>query len=161
VIATDKETGKIVWDKNLNDKTDMSLNAAPLALKDSILVGASGGDGGIRNWLVSLDPKTGNEQWRTYSIPGPGEPGHETWKDRNNAWQTGGGAYVTGSTIPRPTSPLGRGQPVAEIRFIVSAGRQPLYQRALAIDATTGKIKWHHQYRPTTRWTTTRSARTS
>jgi alcohol dehydrogenase (cytochrome c) len=61
VIATDKETGKIVWDKNLNDKTDMTLNAAPLALKDSILVGASGGDGGIRNWLVSLDPKTGNE----------------------------------------------------------------------------------------------------
>ena len=68
VIATDKETGKIVWDKNLNDKTDMTLNAAPLALKDSILVGASGGDGGIRNWLVSLDPKTGNEQWRLYSI---------------------------------------------------------------------------------------------
>src|SRR5262245_37183582 len=52
VIATDKETGKIVWEKNLHVKADCSLNAAPLALKHQILVGASGGDGGIRNWLV-------------------------------------------------------------------------------------------------------------
>ena len=55
VIATDKETGKIVWDKNLRDQPDMTLNAAPLALEDSILVGASGGDQGVRNWLVALD----------------------------------------------------------------------------------------------------------
>ena len=46
-------------------------------------------------------PKTGNPQWKTYAIPAPGEPGSETWKDKNNAWQTGGGAfYVTGSYDP-------------------------------------------------------------
>jgi alcohol dehydrogenase (cytochrome c) len=59
VIATDKDTGKIVWDKKLGDQPDMTLNAAPLALKDEILVGASGGDQGVRDWLVALDPKTG------------------------------------------------------------------------------------------------------
>jgi alcohol dehydrogenase (cytochrome c) len=150
VIATDKETGKIVWDKNLNDKTDMSLNAAPLALKDSILVGASGGDGGIRNWLVSLDPKTGNEQWRTYSIPGPGEPGHETWKDKNNAWQTGGGAfYVTGSYDPGTNITYwGAGNPSPKYDSSYRPGDNLYTNSALALDAATGKIKWHHQYTP-------------
>ena len=74
VIATDRETGKIVWDKNLHDQPDMSINAAPLALKDEILIGASGGDQGVRNWLVALDPKTGNEKWRRYTVPAPVSP---------------------------------------------------------------------------------------
>ncbi len=150
VIATDKETGKIVWDKNLNEKTDMSLNAAPLALKDSILVGASGGDGGIRNWLVSLDAKTGNEQWRLYSIPGPGEPGHETWKDKNNAWQTGGGAfYVTGSYDPDTNITYwGAGNPSPKYDSSYRPGDNLYTNSALAIDAASGKIKWHHQYTP-------------
>jgi alcohol dehydrogenase (cytochrome c) len=72
VIATDKETGKIVWDKNLRDHAEMTLNAAPLALKDSILVGASGGDQGVRNWLFALDGKTGAERWRMYPVTAPG-----------------------------------------------------------------------------------------
>ena len=81
VIATDRETGKMVWERNLRDQPDINLNAAPLALKDSILVGASGGDGGARSWLASLDAKTGNPLWKTYATPAPGEPGSETWKD--------------------------------------------------------------------------------
>jgi alcohol dehydrogenase (cytochrome c) len=81
VIATDKETGKIVWDKNLLDQADLELTAAPLALKDLIVIGGSGGDRGLRNWVAGLDPKTGDTKWKTYSIPAPGEPGSETWKD--------------------------------------------------------------------------------
>src|ERR1700722_13823796 len=101
VIATDKDTGKVVWDKNLRDQPDIELPAAPPALKDSIIIGASGGDRGLRDWIASLDAKTGNLRWKTYSIPAPGEPGSETWKDKNNAWQSGGGAfYVTGSFDP-------------------------------------------------------------
>jgi alcohol dehydrogenase (cytochrome c) len=106
VIATDKDTGKIVWDKNLRDQPEMFITAAPLALKDQIIIGASGGDRGARNWVAALDPKTGNTLWKTHSIPGPGEPGHETWKDKNNAWETGGGAfYVTGSYDPQTNLP--------------------------------------------------------
>src|SRR5215471_3848672 len=84
VIATDKETGKIVWDRNLRDQPDMTLNAAPLALKDEILVGASGGDQGVRSWLVAPKPETGEVLWKTFAVPAPGEPGSETWKDKNN-----------------------------------------------------------------------------
>src|SRR5215470_9109626 len=124
IIATDKDSGKIVWDKNLNDQPELELNTAPIPLKDSLIVGSSGGDQGVRNWVASLDARTGNLLWKTYSIPAPGEPGSETWKDRNNAWQTGGGAfYVTGSYDPDTNI-------------------------ALAIDSATGKIRWYHQYTP-------------
>ena len=101
VIATDKETGKVAWDKNLHDQPGLEITAAPLVVKDAIIVGASGGDNGVRDWIAALDPKTGDVQWKTFVIPAPGEPGSETWKDKNNAWRTGGGAmYVTGSYDP-------------------------------------------------------------
>ena len=99
VIATDKETGKIVWDKNLHDQADLELTAAPLALKDAILIGGSGGDRGLRNWLAALDPKTGDMKWKTYSIPAPGEPGSETWKDKSMP----GRPAAAPSTSPAPT----------------------------------------------------------
>ena len=67
------------------------LTAAPLVVKDKI-IGAAGGDRGVRDWIAGLDAATGKLLWRQCVIPAPGEPGSETWKDKNNAWQTGGGA---------------------------------------------------------------------
>jgi len=99
VIATNKETGKVAWEANLADgQADLQLTAAPLAGKDKIILGAAGGDPGVRDFIVALDGATGKLVWRKYVIPAPGEQGSETWKDHNNAWQTGGGAmWVTGS----------------------------------------------------------------
>jgi alcohol dehydrogenase (cytochrome c) len=150
VIATDKETGKVAWDKNLHDQPDLELTAAPLALKDSIIVGASGGDRGVRDWIASLDPKTGNLLWKTYSVPAPGEPGSETWKDKNNAWQTGGGAfYVTGSYDPATNLTYwGSGNPVPGYDASYRPGDNLYTASALAFDAATGKIAWHFQYTP-------------
>jgi alcohol dehydrogenase (cytochrome c) len=150
VIATDKDTGKIVWDKNLRDHPEMFLTAAPLALKDEIIIGASGGDRGVRNWIAALDPKTGNMLWRTYSIPGPGEPGHETWKDKNNAWETGGGAfYVTGSYDPQTNLTYwGSGNPVPGYDAQRRPGDNLYTSSAIAFNAANGKISWWHQYTP-------------
>ncbi len=150
VIATDKETGKIVWDKNLRDQPDMTLNAAPLALKDAIIVGASGGDQGVRSWITALKPETGEVLWKTYSVPAPGEPGSETWKDKNNAWQTGGGAfYVTGSYDPDTNMTYwGAGNPSPKYDSSYRPGDNLFTNSALAIDAATGRIKWYHQYTP-------------
>ena len=79
VIATDKETGKVAWETNIDDKqVDLQITAAPLAVKDKIIVGASGGDSGVRDWIAALDAKTGNLLWRKFTIPAPGEPGSET-----------------------------------------------------------------------------------
>ena len=150
VIATDRDTGKVVWERNLRDQPDLTLNAAPLALADTILVGASGGDAGVRDWLVSLDAKTGNVNWKTFSIPAPGEPGSETWKDKNNAWQTGGGAfYVTGSYDPATNVTYwGAGNPTPKYNSSYRPGDNLFTNSALAIDAATGKLRWYHQYTP-------------
>jgi alcohol dehydrogenase (cytochrome c) len=150
VIATNKETGQVVWDKNLTDQADLELTAAPLALKDVVLVGGSGGDRGVRNWVLALDPKTGNTVWKTYSIPAPGEPGSETWKDKVNAWQTGGGAfYGTGAYDPAANLTYwGSGNPVPAYDSTFRPGDNLYTSSAIAFNATNGKITWWHQYTP-------------
>ena len=100
VIATDKETGKVAWETNMGDgQPDLQLTAAPLAVKDKIVIGAAGGDRGVRDFIAALDGATGKLVWKKYVVPAPGEPGSETWKDKNNAWQTGGGATLGSAEI--------------------------------------------------------------
>src|SRR5213080_4624748 len=74
VIATNKETGRVVWETNLHDQPDVQLTAAVLPVKDKILVGAAGGDRGVRDWIAALDGTTGRVLWRKYTVPAPGEP---------------------------------------------------------------------------------------
>ena len=150
VIATDKETGQVVWDKNITDQDDLELTAAPLAIKDVVLIGGSGGDRGVRNWVAALDPKTGDMVWKTYSIPAPGEPGSETWKDKVNAWQTGGGAfYGTGAYDPASNLTYwGSGNPVPAYDSSFRPGDNLYTASAIAFNATNGKITWWYQYTP-------------
>ncbi len=150
VVATNRDSGKVVWDVNLHDQPDLELTAAPLALENSILVGASGGDRGVRDWVASLDAKTGALNWKTYSIPAPGEPGSETWKDKVNAYLTGGGAfYVTGSYDPATNLTYwGSGNPVPGYDSHYRPGDNLYTSSAIAFDAKTGKINWWHQYSP-------------
>ena len=106
---------------------------------------------GVRDWLAALDPKTGETKWKTYSIPAPGEPGSETWKDKNNAWQTGGGALLRHRLLRSrtPTSPIGdpaiRSRPTNSptVRATISTPTA-----RIAFDAATGKITWYFQYTP-------------
>ena len=150
IIAADKESGKIVWDKNMSDHPELELSAAPLALKDDIIVGGSGGDAGTRNWIASLNPKTGDLKWKTYTGPAPGEPGSETWKDKNEAWKTGGGAfYVTGSYDPQTNLTIwGSGNPVPGYDATRRPGDNLFTSSAIGFDVATGKMKWYFQYTP-------------
>ncbi len=150
IVATNKDSGQIVWDRKYSDQPDMEFTAAPLALRDSVLIGASGGDLGVRDWIASLDPKTGEMKWKTYSIPAPGEPGSETWKDKTNNWQTGGGAfYVTGSYDPGANLTYwGSGNPVPRYDSSYRPGDNLFTDSALALDATSGKMQWYFQYTP-------------
>ena len=115
LIATNKETGQVAWETNLSDgQNGLQFTAAPLPVKDKIVVGASGGDNGVRDFILAADAATGKVLWRKYAVPAPGEPGSETWKDKNNAWQHGGAAmWVTGSYDPDSNQVLwGTGNPV-------------------------------------------------
>lgn len=150
VIATDKETGRPVWTASLADgQEELQLTAAPLALGDRILVGTSGGDLGTRCFLAALDAATGALLWRRYVIPAPGEPGSETWKDDNSAWQTGGGAmWTTGTYDPASGQVIwGTGNPVPAFDTSYRPGDNLFTSSAIAW-TLDGRMNWHFQYTP-------------
>src|SRR2546422_652081 len=112
VIALDSKTGNVVWDVAAADyRTGYSLTVAPLAVKNLIVIGASGGEYGIRGFIDAYDAATGERKWRFYTVPGPGEPGHETWE--GDSWKIGGSpAWVTGAYAPATkTTILATGNP--------------------------------------------------
>ena len=155
VIATNKETGRVVWDTNLGDgQPDVQLTAAPLAVKDKIILGAAGGDRGTRDFIAALDAATGKIVWRKYVIPAPGEPGSETWKDKNNAWQTGGGAmWVTGSYDVAGNQVIwGTGNPVPGYDATYRPGDNLYTNSVISWNPDSGKMNWYFQYTPGDHW---------
>src|SRR5262249_33738607 len=155
IVATDKETGKVVWETNMSfGETQLRITAAPLAVKDRIIIGASGGDAGVRDWLAGLDAATGRVLWRKFTVPAPGEPGSETWKDHNNAWQTGGGAiWVTGTYDPDTNQTIwGTGNPVPIFDPTYRPGDNLFTNSAISWDPDTGKMDWYFQYTPGDMW---------
>jgi alcohol dehydrogenase (cytochrome c) len=155
VIASDKETGKPVWEANLADgQTDLQLAAAPLPVKDKIIIGAAGGDRGVRDFITGLDAATGKPVWKKYTVPAPGEPGSETWKDKNNAWQTGGGAmWITGSYDVATNQVLwGTGNPVPMYDPYYRPGDNLYTDSLISWDPDTGRMNWYHQYTPGDMW---------
>ncbi|MBV9968383.1 MAG: PQQ-binding-like beta-propeller repeat protein [Xanthobacteraceae bacterium] len=155
MIGTDKETGKVKWETSLADgQADLQLTAAPLVVKDKIILGAAGGDRGVRDFIVALDAATGKLAWRKYVIPAPGETGSETWKDSNNAWQTGGGAmWVTGSYDPDTNQVLwGTGNPVPMFNAYYRPGNNLYTNSLISWDPDSGKMNWYFQYTPGDMW---------
>jgi alcohol dehydrogenase (cytochrome c) len=155
MIATDKETGRVRWEASLDDgQTDVQLTAAPLAVKDKIILGAAGGDRGVRDFIVAVDAATGKLAWRKYVIPAPGESGSETWKDKNNAWQTGGGAmWVTGSYDTDTNQVLwGTGNPVPMFNPYYRPGNNLYTNSLISWEPDSGKMNWYHQYTPGDMW---------
>ena len=100
-------------------------------IKDKIIVGAAGGDRGIRDWIAALDAATGKVLWRKFTVPAPGEPGSETWKG-NDQCLADRRRRLVGDRHLRPRhqpDAVGRRQPGAAVRCEGAAGRQPLHQQ--------------------------------
>jgi alcohol dehydrogenase (cytochrome c) len=154
VIATDKETGKVVWETNMQDQPDLELNAAPLAVRDKVFSGSSGGDHGTRGWIAALDAATGKVAWKKFTVPAPGEPGSETWKDHNNAWQTGGGTMWTTGTYDPASNQIfwGTGNPVPMFDPTYRPGDNLFTNSVISWNPDTGKMNWYHQYTPGDGW---------
>jgi alcohol dehydrogenase (cytochrome c) len=149
LIALDARTGRRLWEIEVADyKTGYSLTLAPLIIKDKVIVGVGGGELGIRGFLVAYDARTGKEAWRFNTIPGPGEPGHETWE--NDAWKTGGGPiWLTGSYDPiLNLSYWGVGNPGPDWNPAQRPGDNLFTDSVIAIDPDTGRLRWHFQFTP-------------
>src|SRR6185295_14849006 len=149
LIALDAKSGAVRWDTPVADNnTGHAITAAPLAIDGKIIVGISGGEAGIRGFLDAYDAKTGKLAWRLWTIPGPGEPGHETWS--GDAWKTGGApTWVTGSYDPDLNLIYwGTGNPGPDWNGDQRKGDNLYTDCLLAVDADTGKLKWHFQFVP-------------
>ena len=160
VVALDATTGAQLWDVELADKElAYSFTLAPLAVNDKVIVGTAGGDRGIRGFISALDAATGEEVWRFYTIPGPGEPGHETWEPcppnpetycDPEAWMHGGASvWLTGSYDPELNLTYwGIGNPGPDFYREQRPGDNLYSDSVVALDADTGELRWYFQFTP-------------
>jgi len=147
VIALDTRTGNVVWDVNAFDyKKGYSITLAPLVVKNVVIVGVSGGEYGIRGFIEAYDATTGERKWRFYTIPGPGDAGHDSWE--GDSWKIGGApAWITGVYDPTTNTTFWTtGNPSPSNRGEGRAGDNLYSNCLLALDPDTGKLKWHFQF---------------
>jgi alcohol dehydrogenase (cytochrome c) len=151
LLAFDRTTGAILWDVVLADyKIGYSATMAPLVIDGKVIVGISGGEYPTRGFLDAYDPKTGARVWRFYTVPGPGEPGSETWPPSAEVLaRGGGGTWMTGSYDPDLNLLYwGTGNPNPDYWGSGRTGDNLFTNSLIAIDAGTGTPKWHYQFTP-------------
>jgi alcohol dehydrogenase (cytochrome c) len=153
LVALDVKTGNEVWSaKVAENRHGYYMSVAPLVADGKVMVGASGGEFGVRGFVAAYDIDSGKELWRTYSVPAPGEPGSETWP-KGDQWKTGGGSiWVTANYDPETRLAFwgtGNGGPwMGDQR----PGDNLYTSSTIAIDVRSGKIKGHFQYHPNDSW---------
>ena len=151
VLALDMKTGTQVWNQKFADaKEGYYSTSAPIVANGVLISGMAGGESTTRGFLDGWDPETGTKLWRRYTIPGPGEPGSETWPQGSDAWKTGGG----------PTWRSGSYDPELDLVYWGVGNAEPYDPRprgaldslytssVIAIRPKTGEIVCHYQYTP-------------
>jgi alcohol dehydrogenase (cytochrome c) len=149
MIAIDAKTGKEIWNTVGGDpKRGEAFTHAPLVVKDKVIAGTAGGEFGVRGFIAAWDVNTGKEVWRFNTVPGPGEPGNETWG--GDSWIHGGAPiWVTGSYDPETNLTYwGTGNPGPDWDGRSRPGDNLYSCSVIALDVDTGKLKWHYQFSP-------------
>ena len=149
LVCINANTGSLVWQTKVIDPSGgYSLSTAPLIVKRSVVIGVAGADYGIRGFLDAFDADTGKKQWRFDTVPGPGEPGHETWG--GDSWRTGGGStWATGSYDPSlDLLYWGTGNPSPGFSGNNRAGDNLYTDSVIALHPETGTLAWHFQFTP-------------
>lgn len=155
MIALDAKTGKELWNTPVADyKQEYAMTVAPIVVKDKVIAGVAGGEHGIRGFLAAYDVNTGKEVWRFNTVPGPGEAGYETWLDKDGkpseSYLHGGAPiWVTGSYDPDTNLTMwGTGNAGPDYDGDNRLGDNLYSSSVIALDADTGKLKWHYQFSP-------------
>jgi PQQ-dependent dehydrogenase (methanol/ethanol family) len=160
LVALDASSGKEMWKTQVVDYTQGSvITSPPTIVKNLVITGFGGGEYGARGYIVALDQQTGKEVWRFWTVPGPGEPGNDSWK--GDSWKLGGGAawgigsydpktnvLYYGTSNPSPWGASVRGPDTSEYGQFTN-----LYtSTTLAINPDTGTLMWHYQSTPHDAW---------
>ncbi|HEY7212278.1 MAG TPA: PQQ-dependent dehydrogenase, methanol/ethanol family [Bryobacteraceae bacterium] len=149
LLCLDARSGHLLWDiAYATGNKNYGATGAPLVVKDKVLVGTSGGDDGVRGFVAALDAETGKECWRTWTIPAPGEFGSESWP--GDMYLRGGGTtWMPGTYDPElNTVYWGTSNAAPDFDGSVRPGDDLYTACVLALDADTGKLKWHFQFTP-------------
>jgi alcohol dehydrogenase (cytochrome c) len=152
LVALEAKIGKVLWDKKVQDyKKGQYLTQMPLAVDGKVIVGGSGGELGVRGYVVAFDPEDGKELWWTFTIPAEGGPGHDSWS--GDDWKTGGGsAWMTG-TYDKDTKTIYWGTGNAALwPGSAHPGDNLFTSSVLELDPDSGKIKTHFQYHQNDSW---------
>ncbi|MDQ6925789.1 MAG: PQQ-dependent dehydrogenase, methanol/ethanol family [Candidatus Eremiobacteraeota bacterium] len=152
--ALDASTGREAWQTALADpQSGYSATVAPLVVKNLVLVGISGAEYGIRGFIDAYDLQTGKRRWRFNTVPGPGEPGHESW-EAPDTWRTGGGAsWITGAYDPDLNLVYwGVANPGPDLNGSVRPGDNLYTNSVVALNPDDGSLKWHFQTTPHDLW---------
>jgi alcohol dehydrogenase (cytochrome c) len=146
-VALDQETGKVKWQTNIEDSTKgFSITSAPLYYNGKVYVGGSGGEYGIRGRLTALNAETGKEEWRFWTTPSPKETGGDTWPKGTDAYKEGGASIWNTPTVNPETNMLYFSTSNASPWLGASREGENLFTASIvALDAETGKYKWHYQ----------------
>ena len=150
LVALDTETGDEVWDVAFDDYSlGFAATVAPLVVNDKVIVGTSGGDYPTRGFIDAFYAETGERAWRFYTIPGPGEPGSETWPNDEAMSRGGGATWTTGSFDPETNLVYwGTGNPNPDYYGGDRLGDNLYTASIVALDADTGDLDWHFQFTP-------------
>ena len=149
LLCLDARSGHLLWDVAYAEgNKNYGATSAPLVVKDKVIVGTSGGDDGVRGFVTAIDAETGKEAWRFWTIPGPGEPGAESWP--GELYRHGGGTtWMPGTYDPElNTVYWTTSNPSPDFDGAVRPGDDLYTACVLALDPDTGKLKWHFQFTP-------------
>ena len=156
LVAIDALSGKLIWNTTVADARDAGcqggpcyvITLAPLIVKDKVIVGVGGGEGRTRGFLAAFDSQSGDEVWRFYAIPAAGEPGNNTWS--GDSWKIGGApVWNTGAfDADLNLTYWGTGNPYPPWDGSSREGDNLYSNCVVALDADTGKLRWHYQFTP-------------
>ena len=155
LVAVSRVNGALLWEVVLPENTAMPYGGtmAPLAVGDLVIAGVSGGDEGIRGFLAAYRVTTGEQAWRFWTVPTRGEPASDTWKGTVDLEKGGGATWLTGTydaetdTLFWPT-----GNPYPDTDGSQRQGDNLYTNSVLALEAKTGKLRWHYQFTPHDLW---------
>src|SRR6266436_8281435 len=149
LLCLDARSGHLLWNVAYADwNQNYGATAAPLVVKDKVIVGTSGGDDGVRGFVAAFDATTGKLAWRFWTIPGPGEFGSESWP--GDLYLHGGGTTWMPGTYDPGSNTLfwTTSNPSPDFDGNVRPGDNLYTDCILALDADTGALKWYFQFTP-------------
>ncbi|MEX2536536.1 MAG: PQQ-dependent dehydrogenase, methanol/ethanol family [Trueperaceae bacterium] len=152
LIALDAGTGEVVWDATVEDSSrGYYMTLAPLIVNGKVMVGVSGGELGIRGFIEAFDAETGDSVWKTFTVPGEGEPGNETWPA--DTWTHGGGSvWMTGTYDPETNLTYWGVGNAAPWMGDARPGDNLWTASTIALDADTGELVHGFQFHHNDSW---------